>query len=72
MKARNTIVDLDHPTAGKVRVPWFPIKMEKTPATYRIPAPQLGEHTAQILEELGYSPEEIEELRKEGVVVINQ
>jgi len=72
VKARNTIVDLDHPTAGKVRVPWFPIKMEKTPATYRIPAPQLGEHTAQILEELGYSPEEIEELRKEGVVVIHQ
>ena len=71
VKARGIILELDHPTAGKVRVPGFPVVMEKTPATYRIPAPQLGEHSAEILREmLGYSDEEIEELRKSGTVVV--
>jgi crotonobetainyl-CoA:carnitine CoA-transferase CaiB-like acyl-CoA transferase len=71
IKAREIIVELDHPTAGKVRVPGFPVKMEKTPATYRIPAPQLGEHSAEILKEmLGYYDEQIEELRKSGTVVV--
>jgi crotonobetainyl-CoA:carnitine CoA-transferase CaiB-like acyl-CoA transferase len=71
VKSRGIIVELDHPTAGKVRVPGFPVKLEKTPATYRIPAPQLGEHSAQILKEtLGYSDEQIEELRKSGTVVV--
>ena len=71
IKARGIIVELDHPTAGKVRVPGFPVKMEKTPATYRIPAPQLGEQSAEILKEmLGYDDEQIEELRKSGIVVV--
>jgi CoA:oxalate CoA-transferase len=71
VKARETIVELDHPAAGKVRVPGFPVKMEKTPPEYRIPAPQLGEHSVEILKGmLGYSDEQIEELRKSGTVVV--
>ena len=71
VKAREIIWELDHPTAGKVRVPGFPVKLEKTPATYRIPAPLLGEHSAQVLKEmLGYTDEHIEELRKSGTVVV--
>jgi CoA:oxalate CoA-transferase len=71
VKSRGIILELDHPTAGKVRVPGFPVKMEKTPATYRIPAPQLGEHSVEVLREmLGYSDEEIDELRKSGTVVV--
>jgi crotonobetainyl-CoA:carnitine CoA-transferase CaiB-like acyl-CoA transferase len=71
VKSRGIILELDHPTAGKVRVPGFPVKMEKTPATYRIPAPQLGEHTEEILNKiLGYSKEDIETLRKLGAIVI--
>jgi len=71
VKARDTIIEYDHPTAGLVRMPGFPVKMSKTPATYRLPAPQLGEHTKKVLSEmLGYSDEEIEELRKAGAVTL--
>ena len=71
VKSRESIWELDHPTAGKVRVPGFPVKMEKTPATYRIPAPQLGEHSVEVLKtKLGYSDEKIEELRLAGAVVV--
>jgi len=71
VKARGTIIELDHHTAGKIRLAGFPVKLEKSPATYRMGAPILGEHSAEILrEKLGYSDEEIEELRKSGTVVI--
>lgn len=71
VKARGTIIELDHKTAGKIRLAGFPVKMEKTPAEYRIGAPSLGEHSVEILKEkLGYSDEKIEELRKSGTVVI--
>ncbi len=71
VKAREIIIDLKHKTAGSVRMPGFPVKMEKTPATYRMGAPALGEHSAQVLKEmLGYSDETIEEYRKSGTVVV--
>ncbi|RJS88965.1 CoA transferase [Candidatus Bathyarchaeota archaeon] len=68
-KARNMIVTLEHPTAGVVQVPNFPIKFEKTPGGVWTPAPTLGQHNEEILRNLlGYSKEEIEALRKEGVI----
>ncbi|RLI01636.1 CoA transferase [Candidatus Bathyarchaeota archaeon] len=71
VKARGTIIEYEHKTAGKIRLAGFPVKMEKTPAEYRLGAPNLGEHSAEILKEkLGYSDEKIEELRKSGTVVI--
>ncbi|MBT6604528.1 CoA transferase [Candidatus Bathyarchaeota archaeon] len=71
VKARGSIIEYDHPTAGPVRMPGFPVKLSETPATYRLPAPQLGEHTKEVLSEmLGYSDEEIEELRKAGAITL--
>jgi len=71
VKARGTIIELDHQTAGKIRLSGFPVKLEKTPAEYKMGAPNLGEHTVEILKEkLGYSDEKIEELRKSGTVVV--
>jgi len=68
---RGTMIEVEHSKAGKVRMPGFPLKMEKTPGVIRMPAPLLGEHTAQVLKELlGYSDEKIEELRKSGTVVL--
>jgi len=68
-KARNMIVSLQHPTAGMVRTPNFPIKFSKTPGEVLTPAPTLGQHNEEILSTfLGYSKEEIEALRKEGVI----
>jgi CoA:oxalate CoA-transferase len=71
IKARDIIIEYEYPTAGKIKMPGFPVKMSKTPATYRIGAPQLGEHTIEILKNiLDYSDEKIEELRKKGAVTI--
>ena len=46
----------------------FPIKLSDTPAKIRMPPPELGEHNSEILQWLGYSPTQIEEFRKEGVI----
>ncbi len=57
--AREMVLELDHPTAGRHRVLGIPVKLSGTPGRVRTPAPRLGEHTEEVLRELGYSPEEI-------------
>ena len=56
----------DHPTYGKIKLLNNPIKLSKTPAKNRCRAPELGEHTDQLLEELGYSPDEISKMHENG------
>jgi crotonobetainyl-CoA:carnitine CoA-transferase CaiB-like acyl-CoA transferase len=52
------IVQLEHPALGMARSIGNPIKFSETPVSYRLPPPLLGEHTAEILQSLGYSEEE--------------
>ena len=54
----------EHP----VKVTGFPVKLSATPARLRHAPPALGEHTADILTKLGYSPHEIEGLREAGTI----
>ena len=49
-------------------MPGPPLKLTDHPATVRRHPPDLGEHTGEVLEELGYSASEIEEFGREGVV----
>jgi crotonobetainyl-CoA:carnitine CoA-transferase CaiB-like acyl-CoA transferase len=56
--ARGMIVQLEHPSLGAVRSIANPVKLSDTPVSYRLPPPLLGEHTAEILESLGYSSDE--------------
>ena len=58
--ANNFFVDIEHPAAGPMKVVASPAKIGKTPAVVSGPAPEIGQHTEEILMELGYSWEEIE------------
>lgn len=66
--ARDMVLSTEHPTAGTLRMTGSPIKLSRYTATVRRPPPTLGEHTDDVLGELGYSATEIATLRDEGVV----
>jgi len=69
IQARNMVVELDHPTAQKVKLVGVPVKYSETPGSVRLPPPLLGQHTDQILSELlGYSQGEIDALREQKII----
>jgi crotonobetainyl-CoA:carnitine CoA-transferase CaiB-like acyl-CoA transferase len=64
VKARRSLVEVDHPRAGRIRVVAPVVRMSATPGAVRTPAPALGEHTEEVLRDfLGLAPEAITELR---------
>jgi crotonobetainyl-CoA:carnitine CoA-transferase CaiB-like acyl-CoA transferase len=67
-RARNFIVELEHPLAGLVKSMGNPIRLSDTPLTYRYAPPTLGQHTDEILSELGYERPDIAALRKQQVI----
>lgn len=62
------IAEMEHPAAGRVRAPGIPVRMTATPPSVRRHPPVLGEHTDEVLGEIGLSGHEIEALKREGVV----
>jgi crotonobetainyl-CoA:carnitine CoA-transferase CaiB-like acyl-CoA transferase len=66
--ANETVVEIDHPHAGRLRQARPAARFSKTPAGIRTGGPLLGEHTAEILEGLGYARGAIDELREAGVI----
>src|SRR5476649_1793948 len=67
LRASGTIVEVDHPGRGKYLSVGNPIKMSDSPTEVRR-SPLLGEHTNEVLAELGLSVREIEALRAENVI----
>ncbi len=65
--ARDMIVELDHPVRGRFLTVGNPIKLSESPTTIT-PSPLLGEHRTEILKELGYSPDQIDTLAKDGAI----
>lgn len=69
LKARGFFVRIDHPVAGKQTYPGAPLKYHGTPWEIRMPAPTLGQHTAEILaERAGVSEAQLKELQSKGVI----
>ena len=66
VQARGMVVETDHPTLGRIRTLGSPIKMSETPPIVGRPAPLLGEHTREVLREVGYDDGEIERLGTRG------
>ena len=65
---RDMVVELDHPTVGRVRAIGIPVKLSESPGTIRRPAPLLGQHTQEVLREHGFSDGEVAHLLESGVV----
>jgi CoA:oxalate CoA-transferase len=62
------LLEMDHPTVGKIKTLGFPAKLSRTPGQLKLPPPLKGQHTEEVLKELGYPPQEIDTMRKEGVI----
>ncbi|MEJ8571150.1 CaiB/BaiF CoA transferase family protein [Microbaculum marinum] len=70
VQARQMVVDLEHPQAGPTKALGLPVKFSDTPGSIRRPAPLHGEHTREILAEVGYSDAEIERMVGDGAAIV--
>lgn len=61
-------VEVEHARVGKIKVGGIPAKLKKTPGAVRLAPPTLGQHTWEVLQEMGLSDEEVEQLKQKGVV----
>jgi len=69
VKAREMIVEVEHPVAGKLKMPGVPVKLSDTPGGVRTPAPLLGQHSREILKEvLNKDDAEIDKLIEDKVI----
>lgn len=68
VKARHLIDDIEYPGLGKIKIVKTPIFFSGGAPTPRLQAPQFGEHTTEVLTELGYSEAEIQRLENSGIV----
>lgn len=68
VEARGMNRQVDHPTAGPIDMPGSPMHFSQTPATIRQHPPDLGEHTDELLDELGYSEREIADLIDRDII----
>ncbi len=66
-KAREMMVEVEDPARGKMKLLGIPVKLSNTPGDIRLTPPLLGQHTEEVLKELGYSEEEVKELKSKGI-----
>jgi len=66
----DAVFELEHPTVGRIRQAKPAARFDATPTDVRVPPPLHGEHTAEVLAELGYDEAACRRLAEEGVVVL--
>ncbi len=67
--ANDFFVEIDHPVAGRLKLVNTPVKFRQNPASPGSPAPQVGQHTEEILLDLGYSWDDITRLKEQKVIL---
>ena len=67
LRATGTVVEVDHPTRGKYLSVGNPIKLSDSVTEVKR-SPLLGEHTDEVLSQLGYTPDQVAELRESKVI----
>ena len=65
---REMVVEVEHPKAGPIKLIGVPTKLSLTPGDITLPPPTLGQHTVEILNNLGYNEEDIKSMQAEGVI----
>ncbi len=68
VKERRMTVEVPHPLADSLRLVASPMKLSATPVAYRRAPPLLGQHTDEVLGELGWTHEQIAALREQGAL----
>ena len=70
VKHLGLVAELEQPGYGTARMLTFPVRASATPAAIRRPAPRLGEHTTEVLGELGIMPADIDRLVAAGTIAL--
>jgi crotonobetainyl-CoA:carnitine CoA-transferase CaiB-like acyl-CoA transferase len=60
--------DVEHPIIGRMKNIGYPVKFSRTPQQFRSAAPWLGQHTTDVLTELGYAANQIDALFADSIV----
>ena len=67
-EVRETFIDIDHPVIGKMTVNGCPVKLMDAMPRINRPGPTLGQHNEEIYKAIGYTDDELEEMKKENVI----
>ena len=67
--ANDFFPEIDHPIGGQMRLVATPVNFSQTPASIRGPAPEIGQHTEEVLLDLGYGWDDIAGLKEQGVIL---
>ena len=68
LKHREMLLEMEHPVEGRIPQLGFPIKFSDTPGRLRTPPPLLGEHNDEVLQSLGYTAEDITDMRRKSAI----
>jgi len=71
VEANEMVITLEHPARGSIKMVNAPVKLTKTPVRPHIPPPLLGQHSRDILLQLGYTEQQIADLAARGIVKVH-